>query len=144
MTAAILARMAIPAGETVSSPEAKKPDSRRLIDQAAPLQFEPDLFRLQFLREPRFQRIARERQVGRRHGPAAECFPSPARAQSVSGWRVASWRPRPSTVANALLNCPCSSASRTDSETAFALFLSDCVEANITTKNANSRVMKSA
>src|ERR1039457_3832338 len=56
----------------------------------------------------------------------------------------ASCFPRPSTVEIAALNWPCSSACRTESDTSLALYLSFCVEANITTKKANSSVMKSA
>jgi hypothetical protein len=50
----------------------------------------------------------------------------------------------PRITLTTLLNDSPSSAFFTESDTACALFLSTCEVANITTKKANSRVMKSA
>ena len=75
------------------------------------------------------------------HGVAAQVA---AFASALAGGLLLSCLPRPRTTESVLLNCPCSRASLTESETALTLPLSACEDANITTKKANNRVMKSA
>ena len=60
----------------------------------------------------------------------------------ATGFLFDSCLPRPKAVEIAALNFPSSNAERTEADTSLALF--PCDDANITTKKANSSVMKSA
>src|ERR1017187_4029836 len=147
-TAAILARMGRLSGATVSSPEAKNAFSRMLMisPRASSLSCSLPFFRSESSPLCKVSSdLARSGGcVSGGLGGGALGFSRSVVFSLLQGPFRASCFPRPRTVEIAALNWPCSSACRTESDTSLALYLSFCVEANITTKKANSSVMKSA
>ena len=128
ISAAILARIGLAGGRYGVVSGSEEGGFPEVDHQAAALQLQPDLAALQFRVQtragawPAISPNRRAAAVEARSAAAGSriCF---TRSGLVGGL-LFSCLPRPSTMESVSLNCPCSSASLTDSETARALLLS--------------------